>query len=369
MNIKKITAKDNKEAFKKAVEMFGKDAIILSTKETMHGVEILASDRIPHDQSYLNNYKQIETKANVDYKQITNSSVNEIASLKYLLEEQLSSLIWENKLRKDPLQAQIIRHLFKCGYSAEIAEQVAVNLPRKIDLEVVDFNQIWQQVVVNLIRFVDNERKLNLSGIVAVCGANGCGKTTAIMKLATKYSLTKGTKGIAIVSCDTDQIGKVEELNVYSKILNIPAYTVEYKDDLEKTLFELRAKDLVLLDLNLNNYKFAELATENILVVDAAMQACSIQKMIDSVPDIKFSGSIITKVDYAKNLGEVLSSLINCQIKPFYCSTGNQIPDSLINVSLEDLFYRSLNLMDFNNNENVDLTISRKYAEAYINDN
>jgi len=370
MQIKKIKASDNKTALKQAVELLGKDAVILSSRETHGGVEVVAADHFPTNKKYIQTYDYSN-----DNEESTNDSniKNDLAAIKCLLQEQLSSLIWDNKQRKQPIQAQVIRHLFKCGFSSELAEQVASDLVLYQDLSSVDFSLVWPKIIQQLKNYFSPPEigDIKNPGIYAFHGSPGAGKTSAIIKIASQYAMARGTKNLVIITLDIDRVGKLEEMQIYGRILNVPVYSAHNQKEIDEILCDSLQNKIVLLDVgelradffkNIDNLK-------HILVLESNLQLHALRQLIGDFKSIKLAGAIVTKLDLYPQLGETISGLINCDLSPIYTSSGMQIPDSLQIVNLENFITQSLNLVSFAEEHGDDHRAnSRKYTEVYLNE-
>ena len=204
--------KNIREAMVLVKESFGPDAVILSNKNTEEGVELIITDEF-YDDANISKEKiepMAESKQIVDLKYPSEIAINELRedfeSLKNLIQEQLSELIWEHKKRLYPSQALVIRKLINLGFSTEVASAIGGSLdPNEPN------NEIWKTVKNKIIQSLPNVSKNGLQkGIAVILGATGSGKTTTVAKLAAQYALKFGAHNVAIISTDTTRIGANE---------------------------------------------------------------------------------------------------------------------------------------------------------------
>lgn len=108
----------------------------------------------------------------------------------------------------------------------------------------------WGRALENLTHdiAVAEENSLERGGVVALVGPTGVGKTTTIAKLAARYALRHGRKRVALVTLDNYRIGAHEQLRTYGRIMDVPVYTVKSAEELRGTLEDLCDKELVLID-------------------------------------------------------------------------------------------------------------------------
>ncbi|MEP6884411.1 MAG: flagellar biosynthesis protein FlhF [Gammaproteobacteria bacterium] len=85
-------------------------------------------------------------------------------------------------------------------------------------------------------------------GVMAVVGPTGAGKTTTIAKLAARWCMRHGSQDLALVSTDGYRIGARDQLMTYARILGAPMHAANSGRDLSLVLDRLRAKKLVLID-------------------------------------------------------------------------------------------------------------------------
>ena len=85
-------------------------------------------------------------------------------------------------------------------------------------------------------------------GVYALVGATGVGKTTTIAKLAARLVLRHGTGAVALVTTDTYRIGGVEQLRIYGRILGVPVAVARDGVELEQVLEEFADRRFVLID-------------------------------------------------------------------------------------------------------------------------
>ncbi len=78
-------------------------------------------------------------------------------------------------------------------------------------------------------------------------GPRGVGKTSSLVKMAS-HLVIKERKRIAIISTDNNKVGAVEQLRIYSQILNVPFIAVSKGQSLNPYLATMNGVDYVLID-------------------------------------------------------------------------------------------------------------------------
>lgn len=168
----------------------------------------------------------------------------------------------------------------------------------------------------------------------------GAGKTTALVKLATRYGLT-ARRAMHLVSTDVYRIGAAEQLRLYASILGVGFQTIETPLGLAQALEEQRRKDLIFIDtpgwahrdipeiFELANYIANDPDIDVHLVLPASNRACDIARMVDRYAIFQPSKLIFTRLDETDRYGPLLNQSHRTG-KPlsFLCS-GEQIPEDI----------------------------------------
>ena len=182
---------------------------------------------------------------------------------------------------------------------------------------------------------------LKEGGVIAMVGPAGMGKTTTLAKMAARYVLKYGSQSIALVSMDCFRIGAQEQIKTLGRILNVPVTQVEPGQSLVQALAPLARKKVILIDTaglpgndpalrqQLDSLAVRGLKAKNYLVLAATSQAQVLKAAYHSYKHCGLAGCILSKVDEAANLGEVLGLAISQHLPVAYLADGPKIPDDL----------------------------------------
>jgi flagellar biosynthesis protein FlhF len=176
--------------------------------------------------------------------------------------------------------------------------------------------------------------------VVALAGPPGAGKTTALVKLATRYGLS-ARRSVHLISTDVFRIGAAEQLRLYASILGISFQTVETPLGLAQALEEQRRKDLVLIDTpgwgrrelpeleELGAYMADDPDIEVHLVLPASNRSVDLARLTSRYAVFGAAKLIFTRLDETECYGAVLN--VSCRSgKPIsYLCAGEQIPEDL----------------------------------------
>ncbi|OOE99117.1 flagellar biosynthesis protein FlhF [Salinivibrio sp. IB643] len=263
----------------------------------------------------------------------------EMASIRSLLEHQLSGLMWQEVERREPLRAMLIKRLERMGLSSELADQLACYIP-----EETPPNEAWQallDLVADQVITVD-ENMLETGGVIALLGPTGVGKTTTIAKLAARAAMEFGPEDIALVTTDTFRIGAHEQLATYGRILGCPVKVAKDADELADILYQLRHRRLILLDTAGMGQRDLRLSEQldtlmqnsgshirSLLVLPATSQRRVLQETIEHFRRIPLSGCVLTKLDESLSLGELLCVTIENALPVAYLADGQRVPEDI----------------------------------------
>ncbi|PKF51740.1 flagellar biosynthesis protein FlhF [Enterovibrio nigricans] len=280
----------------------------------------------------------------------------EMASIRSLLEHQLSGLMWQEVERKEPLRAMLIKRLERLGLSPVLADQLAGYIP-----EETPPNEAWSELLQLLADQVitSSENLLETGGVIALLGPTGVGKTTTIAKLAARAAMDFGSEEIALVTTDTFRIGAHEQLATYGRILGCPVKVAKDAEALADILYQLRHRRLILLDTAGMGQRDLRLSEQldtliqssgshirSLLVLPATSQRRVLQETIDHFRRIPLSGCVLTKLDESLSLGELLSVTIENALPVTYLADGQRVPEDIRQASGRYLVNRASELMD-----------------------
>ena len=156
--------------------------------------------------------------------------------------------------------------------------------------------------------------------LAALVGPTGVGKTTTIAKLAANFRL-KEKRRVGLITVDTYRIAAIEQLRTYADIIDLPMHVVSTPREMRETVERMNHLDLILLDtagrspkdeIRLQELKvfLTEAAADEVhLVLSSVAAARTLEQTAEQFTAIGATSLILTKLDEANGLGNVLPVL------------------------------------------------------------
>lgn len=262
----------------------------------------------------------------------------ELNGLRELIEVQLGSIAWGQLQDRRPQQANLWRRLQRMGLPAELSRALLERVAT-----VAEPRQAWRLLLAHLAHAIQTPQQepLEEGGVIALVGPAGMGKTTTLAKLAARYVLKYGAQNIALVSLDSYRIGAQEQLKTLGRILGVSVTPVDPGQSLTQALAPLARKRVVLIDsaglpandpalrMQLETLASRGVKARNYLVLAATSQSQVLKAAYHSYKRCGLSGCILSKLDEATSLGEVLGLAIGQRLPVAYLTDGPRIPDDL----------------------------------------
>lgn len=262
----------------------------------------------------------------------------ELNGLRELIEMQLGSIAWGQLRSHRPQQASLWRRLQRMGLSAELSQSLLDKVA-----DVAEPRQAWRMLLAHLAHAIRTPKvePLEEGGVIALVGPAGMGKTTTLAKLAARHVLKYGAQQVALVSMDSYRIGAQEQLKTLGRILGVSVTQVDPGQSLQQALEPLAKKRVVLIDsaglpasdpalrLQLEGLAARGIRAKNYLVLAATSQSQVLKAAYHSYKRCGLAGCILTKLDEAASMGEVLALAIGQHLPVAYVTDGPRIPDDL----------------------------------------
>jgi flagellar biosynthesis protein FlhF len=262
----------------------------------------------------------------------------EVEGLRQLLQDQLSSLAWNDRLRREPVRARVLRDLSELGLASDVARGLTERVPPGTEA-----GEAWRLALALLMKHVPtvDDGLLTKGGTFAVVGPTGVGKTTTIAKLAARYALMHGARDVALVSLDHYRIGARDQLLTFARILGVPMHVASNARELSGVLASLADRKLVLIDTagmsprdDRLAAQFATLAVpgariRSLLAIAANSEHLALDGIARSYAAARPEAILLTKLDEAASFGPALSVAIRHGLPLAQLCDGQRVPEDL----------------------------------------
>jgi flagellar biosynthesis protein FlhF len=395
----KIIAATTTEALKLVREQVGGDALVLSTRDTPDGVEIVAispealakmSQRPeakvapvaspaanPSAPSHSNTasansfsspataaapkvFKPLAADFSPPEDKRVDKLLAEFSEVKQLLQTHLSARAWDDMQAQSTEKAEALRILLNAGFSPQLCGETADQLSAQGPSDVPLMDRL-QALLESKIQTLDPLSVFDPGGVFAFIGPTGVGKTTAIAKIAARCVLRYGRDQLALLTTDTFRIGAQEQLKVYAKIIGVPVVSLRDSDDLASKLSSMKDRRVILLDTAGVSQRDTQMLEQSQLLLEGAPALKRILVM-SSTTDLRtqedvilmyqmaeknekfraVTAAIITKTDEAAQIGPVLDCLIRHQLPLMFLANGQRVPEDLSQANTAYLSHRAL---------------------------
>ncbi|HVQ05035.1 MAG TPA: flagellar biosynthesis protein FlhF [Burkholderiaceae bacterium] len=275
--------------------------------------------------------------------------MNELRSMKGLIEDRFSALAFMEQLHRNPRQSALSQRLLESGFSPALVRKLVEHLPADATDEIA-----WAQGVLSR-NLQTDEASLpieDLGGVYALIGATGVGKTTSTAKIAASFAARHGVANLGLITLDAYRLGAHEQLRAYGRILGVPVHTAHDRASLDDLLELLAGKKLVLIDtagMAQRDQRTRELldmlahrAIQRLLVVNAASQGETVEDVMQAYGAAQCRGAVLSKIDEAVKTAPALDALIRHKLRLVGVANGQRVPEDWHRLSSQALVQRAL---------------------------
>jgi len=362
MKVKKFYGVDNHDVIAKVKSELGADAVILHQRKVKPKgligffkkpiVEVVAA--IEENEIAATGINTINMAKNqeLDLKQRITSKSNEKELKKEIndIKSMLGTVVTEmqninlTKLNNN-LNYKIDNSIYNVLRENEMDEEIINELLEKCDIDInsieVNDKEAIRKVLTQIIPPITNANISDLtSKVIFFVGPTGVGKTTTIAKIAANYSLEKGLN-VGLISADTYRIAAVEQLRVYSDILNIPLEVIYSPNEIHGAIERLNNSDVIMIDTAGRSHKNNEHVSELSLllsqiksktvyvVISSTTKNSDLKDILNTYSFIDDYRIIFTKLDEVSTYGSILNIAMREPENISYVTTGQSVPDDI----------------------------------------
>lgn len=403
MQVKVFRAKNMKDALRQVKEVFGRDALILSTRTVRKQrlgflrapeLEITAArentSHPPQGQGETKFWQELETQvsglsdslgvtydqsgrlglaAEQDKKREKSVSVgsqdrdirvlhNEIREIRHLLTKNAGGGLQMASTPEDPVSPEV-QFLVQKGIAREVAEAIGaenegqgsrgLSEDASMGFRCQERLAQWIQVANG----ITNQK--NRGKRIAFLGPTGVGKTTTLAKLAAHY-LQKQGRDILLVTIDNYRIAAAEQLQIYAQIMNLPLEIVSTPEQLNTVLRRQGVNKLTLIDTAGRNPRDEQSLQEleaflgqgqgidKHLVLSATTREEDLKGIAERFSPLGLDGLVFTKLDETRHYASLLNIQYQTGCPLTYLTDGQRVPEDLHPADPESLSKIIINL-------------------------
>ena len=265
------------------------------------------------------------------------------------LQSMVEQLCESRAKRPDRELPESLFRLFTELLDAEVEEPMARELIERVHGDAA-FSETTDLVMLKarISRMVEEEIRVcgpieTMPGkcrLVALVGPTGVGKTTTIAKLAANYRLREKRR-VGLITVDTYRIAAVEQLRTYADIIDLPMEVVATPREMRQAVARMADLDLVLMDTAgrspRDDVRIQELKSmlgeagpdEVHLVLSSVSGTSALIKTAERFGPVGVTALLLTKLDEATGLGNLIPLLRSCKLPLGYTTNGQNVPDDI----------------------------------------
>ncbi|HDH53347.1 MAG TPA: flagellar biosynthesis protein FlhF [Nitrospirae bacterium] len=340
MRIKKIQAKNFRQALALVKKELGADAVILSSEDRKGSrpyVELTAA--IDYDLETDNNANYSPMPASVDI-----SSTSEFAELKKEIKsltgfiETMQSSGFELRLPEE--RRKMFNYLKERSIKDEFALKLAARANDTDDLEALISGEINSPAPFGGMSPCDKKASPGPGKrITMLIGPTGVGKTTTVVKLASK-AIKEGLN-VGMISMDSYKIGAAEQIRIYARMIGIPLAIASDVESLQQSIRKFSDRDIVLIDTTGQNPEDREyikglkdiyrtgLPIETQLLLSTSSDCDFLMSTHKHYRVLPVDYIAFTKTDEAVKLGSIYNLCCLYQKPVAYITTGQRVQGNI----------------------------------------
>ncbi len=298
-----------------------KETEALQFLETKKTAELHSSKEITALKDEIKSLKQ----AIESFKQTPSQSVINHPGAQYGLNYELSSMF---------------QKLNQVGVYEDVSAEILLQLQSQVsisDLKKPATASSW------IAKFILGQTQVNgdqnLAKVHCFMGPAGQGKTSALVKLAS-HLVVSHKKKVLLLTTDTFKVGSVDQLRIYSQILNVPFNVIRSQMDWERFAPHFGQFDAVLVDFpglgltSMDELKLvknllppASVGAQNHLVLSALNKYSDLLEMARRYRLTEFKDVAFSNLDESMQNGVIFSFHFKTKIPLFCFGTGPKIPE------------------------------------------
>ena len=177
-------------------------------------------------------------------------------------------------------------------------------------------------------------------GVTVLAGPAGGGKTTTLVKLATRQVRLHGAQSTVLVAADARRIGAFESLQAYGRLLGVPVVQARGAEELAEHVAAFAHKPLVLVDHvpleladtlplpaadSLGDCDGVKRELRRLLVLPATLETSAFEAQVALHRRHRVSHVVLTQIDRATRLASCFAPLIRHALPIAHVSDDSRV--------------------------------------------
>ena len=255
------------------------------------------------------------TRENERGKEIVSLVIEELSALRQEIRMNQQVSAWETQQQWPEHLQELVNNLCEAPVPSALRTLLLSGLKEQKNLSEAR-TSLQQQLLCNL---KSKSQQFVLSGVHAVAGSSGAGKTLMTVRWAQHAARQMGSHKVAVVSYQDDRAGAWSQIQQLSAQAEVDCYRAANAENLAQILKELSSRQLVLIDTS--GVQMTDRLTE-VLAVDPDCQlhavlpvdASSVTlKRVLTDPGLAWSSLMLTKFDESSAPWPLIQFLSNDQ--------------------------------------------------------
>lgn len=356
MKIKKYIGNTSHEAMLKMKKELGPDAVVLSTK-TVRAKGLFGYFKKPMIEitAAYEEKDMLRERPDTNYNNKLNNISDELVELKKIIKEfPLNKPFTYNESYENILPETLklyYNRMVNNGINSKIALDLLKDINDKVNLNEKDEGTIEKIIKYNLLEALGDPAPITINDeqkVIFFVGATGVGKTTSLAKIAANLVMQQ-KYNIGIITADTYRVAAVDQLKIYSDILELPLQIAYNREDMIKAYELYKDKDIILVDTAGRNHNDIEQVEqlksivntidnkEVYLLLNATTDFKVLKTLLERYEFLEDFKVIITKIDEAENYGNILNVKHITNKELSYYTTGQNVPDDINIIDKEEI--------------------------------
>nr|WP_018140442.1 flagellar biosynthesis protein FlhF [Thioalkalivibrio sp. ALJ7] len=365
MNVRRYRARDMRDAMRQVREQQGEDAVILSSRRVDGWLEVVAaledgeSSEPMHEPERTRSSSPARPSAERAPEQGAPSwpadpelkaMRQELRDLRSLMNRQYAESEEARWAARHPLAAECKARLMDRGFSESLARSLAGSI-----LDDSSPEQAWERLRARLSGAIATHRPtiLDEGGLLAMVGPTGVGKTTTLARIALRQIRRMGPDSVTLVTLDSQRIGATRQLQAFAQMAGVSVRALQNARELRDLARRVEDGHLILVDTagqapnaveeeSLFAHLPPSIRAESWLVVSATTQGNTLRRVLEAFRKAEPSALVLTKLDEAEQLGEVLSVLLDQHLGLGFVSDGQRVAEDFHRVDTGHLTHLAL---------------------------